>query len=90
MTFIDKANMANGMVLNNQKTHFIVAEQGNVHTPSSISKINLSTKKRVVIVSDYKGKPFNSLNKVIETKKAGFILVILIMVSIRPSNPDLN
>ena len=67
-TFMKKSNMANGMWLANDKKSLFVAEQGTLKTKSAITQINLKTKKRTVIADNYDDKPFNSLNKVIESK----------------------
>ena len=67
-SFIKDANMANGMWLSNDKKYLIVAEQGTLKKKSAITMINLNNKSRKVIVDSYHGKPFNSINKVIESK----------------------
>lgn len=68
-TFLPRSNMANGMWLSADGKALLVAEQGTMHTPGAISRINLADGTRVVIVDSYEGKRFNSPNKVIQSSK---------------------
>ncbi|MEZ5786228.1 MAG: SMP-30/gluconolactonase/LRE family protein [Xanthobacteraceae bacterium] len=68
-TFLPRSNMANGMWLSADGKALLVAEQGTMHTPGAISRINLANGTRTVIVDSFEGKPFNSPNKVIESSK---------------------
>lgn len=65
--FIEAANMANGMYLAKEGNALLIAEQGTKSTLGVISKIDLNTKKRKVLVERYQNKPFNSPNKVIQS-----------------------
>lgn len=66
-TFLPRSNMANGMWLSNDGKALLVAEQGTMHTPGAISRINLADGTREVIVDSFEGKLFNSPNKVIQS-----------------------
>lgn len=65
--FIHEANMANGMILSRQGEALLVAEQGRKQQQGGISKIDLTTKARTLLVSSFKKIPFNSPNKLIQT-----------------------
>lgn len=68
-TWLKNVPMANGMILNREGDALIVALQGNYREPSAIAHYNLKTKQKHLIIDNYQGIPFNSLNKVIQTEK---------------------
>ncbi|AWF80999.1 hypothetical protein BTJ40_09340 [Microbulbifer sp. A4B17] len=67
VTWKTRSNMANSMWLSNDSEHLLVAEQGIGGNPGAISRIHLSDGQREVLVDNYKGKPFNSPNKVVQS-----------------------
>ncbi|WP_444942028.1 SMP-30/gluconolactonase/LRE family protein [Microbulbifer sp. ZKSA004] len=67
VTWKHRSNMANSMWLSNDGEHLLVAEQGKGATPGAISRRSLSGGQREVLVDAYKGKPFNSPNKVVQS-----------------------
>ncbi|WP_444921433.1 SMP-30/gluconolactonase/LRE family protein [Microbulbifer sp. CnH-101-G] len=71
-TIIERSNMANGMCLAADKNHLLVAEQGFNNNPGCISRINLNTFYREIIVDSFKGLPFNSPNKVAQANSHFF------------------
>ena len=71
--FIHDVGMANSMCLGENGRSLIVAEQGDEEQPAVISRYDLADKSRAVIVKEFKGKPFNSLNKVILTKQGHLV-----------------
>lgn len=73
ITWIEDARMANGMQLSCDQRCLLVCEQGDQNTPAAISKINLATKQREVVISDCTATPFNSPNKVIEVVPGTYI-----------------
>lgn len=66
-TVVERSNMANGMCLAADKNHLLVAEQGFNDSPGCISRISLSNFFREIIVDNFKGLPFNSPNKIIQS-----------------------
>lgn len=72
-TFVHDANMANSMCLGPDGRSLLVAEQGDEHRPSVISRISLDDGTRTVVVDEFEGKPFNSLNKVIVSERGHLI-----------------
>lgn len=72
--FLPDARMANGMVLGNDGRSLLVAEQGDEARPSVVSSLQLSTSKREVLIDGFQGKPFNSLNKVIQSRHGHLLL----------------
>ncbi|MEO0732282.1 MAG: SMP-30/gluconolactonase/LRE family protein [Bacteroidota bacterium] len=67
------ANMANGMQLYHDEQHLLVAEQGYADQPAAVTLLDLTNGERTVLVDQYRGKRFNSINKVIESK-AGHLI----------------
>lgn len=67
-TFIKHSNMVNSMWLTNDKHHLLLAEQGSFSRLGGIAKLNLFNGHYETIVNRYHDLPFNSPNKVIETK----------------------
>ena len=65
-TFKPRSNMANGMWLTRDGSALLVAEQGTMDSPGGISRIDIDSGERQVLVDSFEGKPFNSPNKVIE------------------------
>ncbi|NJC25463.1 SMP-30/gluconolactonase/LRE family protein [Neolewinella antarctica] len=66
--FHHDAGMANGMCLSQKGRDLLVAEQGDKSRPSLISSVNVADHTRKVLVDNFEGHEFNSLNKVILTK----------------------
>ncbi|WP_444890942.1 SMP-30/gluconolactonase/LRE family protein [Microbulbifer sp. DLAB2-AA] len=71
-TVIERSNMANGMCLAADKNHLLVAEQGFHDSPGCISRINLNSFCREIIVDNFKGLPFNSPNKIVQANSHFF------------------
>lgn len=67
-TFVVDANMANGMQLTADGRSLLVAEQGYEDVPAAVSRISLSDKSRTCLVDNYQSRPFNSINKAIESR----------------------
>ena len=72
-TFIHDANLANSMLLGPDGRSLIVAEQGDETRPAVISQIDLSTKRRTVLIGGDEEKPYNSLNKIIRTQRGHYV-----------------
>ena len=73
--WVHDAKMANSMCLSKDRRQLLVCEQGyEDQAPSVLARYNLADKSRSVVIADYRGTPFNSLNKVIVTR-AGHIIV---------------
>jgi len=72
-TFLSDANMANGMQLEADQLNLLVAEQGYGQKPAAVSNIGLPTGVRNVLVDNYQGIPFNSINKVIRSRRGHLI-----------------
>ncbi|PHI19101.1 hypothetical protein CEQ90_14390 [Lewinellaceae bacterium SD302] len=67
-TFLGNINMANSFCLSADGGHFLVCEQGAERQLSVLSRIDIFTKKREVLIDNYLDQPFNSLNKVIVSR----------------------
>lgn len=72
-TFVEDVNMANGMRMANDGIHLLVAEQGDESRAGGVALYHLQTGQRAVVIDNFGGKAFNSLNKVIESK-AGHLI----------------
>ena len=72
--FIHDAVMANSMCLGEHGRSLLVTEQGDHERPSVLSRYNLADKSRTVVLDAASGQPFNSLNKVILTKRGHLIV----------------
>jgi gluconolactonase len=72
-TFLPDANMANGMQLEADQLTLLVAEQGYGQKLAAVSNIGLTTGVRCVLVDNYQGVPFNSINKVIRSRRGHLI-----------------
>ena len=71
--FVHDANMANSMILGPDGRSLLVAEQGDEQRPSVISRIDVSTGKRTVFMDASDDKPYNSLNKLVHTKRGHLV-----------------
>ncbi|MTB49686.1 SMP-30/gluconolactonase/LRE family protein [Lewinella sp. W8] len=71
--WVRDANMANGMNLDRGGNHLLVAEQGNMRTPARIRRYPLSGQPAETLVEYYDGRPFNSPNKVLPSRKGHLI-----------------
>lgn len=72
-TFVTDANMANGMRAANDGIHLLVAEQGYEDRVGGVALYHLQTGQRAMVIDEFRGKAFNSLNKVIESE-AGHLI----------------
>jgi gluconolactonase len=63
-TYLEVTNMANGMTLD-REGRLLICEQGMLNTPAAISRLDLGSGEREVIVDDWLGQPFNSTNDVV-------------------------
>ena len=70
-TWLDDARMANGMAPSCDLSCLLVCEQGDRERPSALARYDLATGERREIVSDYRGRPFNSINKAVELPGGG-------------------
>ena len=71
--WIHDANMANSLCLGEDGRCLYVAEQGDKHRLSQITRIDLEDQKREVMVDSFRGVPFNSLNKVKQTRRGHLV-----------------
>lgn len=71
--FVADLSMANSFCLSGDGKALLVAEQGDLERPSVVSRIDLFDKRREVLIDNYLGKPFNSINKVYVTKQGHLI-----------------
>jgi gluconolactonase len=63
-TFVEQTNLANGMTLDRQG-RLLICEQGSRSTPAGISRLDLNTLQREMVVEHWLGQPFNSPNDVV-------------------------
>ena len=73
-TWIEDANMANSLCLTLDGKALLVAEQGDLQRPSRVSRIELADKRHTVIADNFRGKPFNSLNKINQTEQGHYVV----------------
>ncbi len=71
--FLQDARMANGMRLSEDGQSLLVAEQGYGEEPAAVAMLSLADKTRRVLVDNYAGTPFNSINKVIRSRRGHLI-----------------
>jgi gluconolactonase len=64
-TYLAATNMANGMTLDRQG-RLLVCEQGTLTTPAGISRIDLGSGAREMVLDRWLALPFNSPNDVVE------------------------
>lgn len=73
--WLHDARMANSSALSADRRQLLVCEQGYEDDhPSVLARYNLADKSRSVVIGDYEGKPFNSLNKVLVSKNGHLIV----------------
>lgn len=70
-TYLEATNMANGMTLD-REGRLLICEQGTLTTPAGISRLDLGSGEREVVVDHWLGQPFNSTNDVV-VKRDGTI-----------------
>lgn len=63
-TYLEVTNMANGMTLD-REGRLLICEQGTLNTPAAISRLDLGSGEREVIVDGWLGQPLNSTNDVV-------------------------
>ena len=63
-TWLETTNAANGMTLD-RDGRLLICEQGSFTTPAGISRVDLQTQRREVVVDHWLGQPFNSTNDVV-------------------------
>lgn len=72
-TFLHNANMANGMQLEPDGQTLLVAEQGYEQELAAVTNIRLTDGARSVLADNYRGVPFNSVNKAIRSSHGHLI-----------------
>lgn len=72
-TWLADVSMANGFCLSAAADALLVAEQGDLERPATISRYNLFDKGRTLLLDNHLGKPFNSPNKVLVSREGHLI-----------------
>ncbi|CAH0999754.1 hypothetical protein LEM8419_01054 [Neolewinella maritima] len=72
--WLHDANMANSMCLSEDGNGLLVCEQGDMDRPARLTRLALDTRERSVLFDGYRGKPLNSLNKVIRSQQGHLIV----------------
>lgn len=69
-----RSNMANSLYPTRDGRALLIAEQGTYTTLSQVSRIDFNTRERTTWLDNFHGQPFNSLNKVLETREGHLIV----------------
>ena len=72
--WLHDTNMANSLYPSADEQALLVCEQGALDSPSQVTRIELDSQGKSVLLGDYRGTPLNSPNKVLLTKRGHLVI----------------